>query len=753
MASRSLKNRQNIKKKSAMSGVLIVITVLVAVILAGVGGVAAVASSWLDELPEYKEADSFNTAEKSRIYANDGVTLLAELFLEDREPLDTLDEVSAYVRAGTVATEDERFYTHDGVDMMGIARALFVNLSGGELEGASTITQQFVRNTILSKEATEISVKRKVREAYLSIKLEEEFSKDDILLMYLNTINYGQGAYGIESASKRYFSKTATDLTLVEAATLIGIPQSPTYNNPVDYPDKCLERRNLVLDRMLTNGYISQEEHDEAAVEDLILNETKPSVDGIQKYPYFTDYVKTWLQKEYSQEKVFQGGLKVVTTIDPTLQQYAETAAANKRDRLGDSDLDVGMTVIEPDTGYIVAMVGGKDFSSGQWNVATAGHQPGSTFKTFTLVAALEYGISPFSSISCSRSVSLPDGNKTWNVRNYNGAEYGTRTVAGAFAVSSNTAFARLIMEVGADNVVDVAKRMGITSPLKEVPAITLGTEDVSTTEMAAAYATIANGGTNRGSIAVKEIYDRNNTLIYESDTKGTRALSPEIAYAATEVMKGVITSGTATDASLSSGQPVAGKTGTTDDYKDKWFCGFTPQLSTAIWVGGSPDRKVMPSSISCNDVFREFMNAALQGEPIRDFPVADSPDYSSNKNIGGGSSSNDSKDSDDTKNTEPDENNSGNEGNGGSTTPTPTPDPEPKPTPDPEPKPTPDPDPDPVTPDPPDPVTPDPESNTTNSPASNLVALLPNLWHMISNNGIELPTISYSWKPVVYFN
>lgn len=267
MASRSIKNRPGIKKKHPSIGFLAVFTVFLAVIVAGFSGVYALGSSWIGDLEDYDVSDAgqLNSSLPSIMLASDG-TELARFQVEYRDPVE-LDQISEYVREGTVATEDERFYEHGGFDLAGIARAVYVNLTGSGKEGASTITQQLVRNTILADEMNDISFKRKVREMYLSVKLEEQYSKDEILLMYLNTINYGSGAYGIEAASQRYFSKHASELTLAEAAALIGIPQSPTYNNPIDHEDNCLARRNLVLDRMLTNGYITQEEHDAAQAE------------------------------------------------------------------------------------------------------------------------------------------------------------------------------------------------------------------------------------------------------------------------------------------------------------------------------------------------------------------------------------------------------------------------------------------------------------------------------------------------------
>ena len=308
-------------------GVLVAAFSVVLVVGLGAFGVGRVVDAWVGELPSVHDPNAFAYSAKTRIYANDRTTLLAEFYLQDQEPIEK-DQVGDYVLKGTVATEDTRFYEHEGVDYYGIGRALVNNLNGGSLEGASTITQQLVRNTLLSSEANDISFRRKVREAELAIEMEQAYSKDDILLMYLNTINYGSGCYGIEAAAQHYFSKSAIDLTLAEAATLVGIPQSPTYNNPEDYPENCTKRRNVVLDRMLTHGAITQEEHDSAVEEELVLDVETRAEDGIYEYPYFTSYVRQQLLDQLSFEEVFDGGLTIYTTIDPTLQGYAEEAAA-----------------------------------------------------------------------------------------------------------------------------------------------------------------------------------------------------------------------------------------------------------------------------------------------------------------------------------------------------------------------------------------------------------------------------------------
>ncbi len=618
MATRRRRSRHARPGKSGFKpGVLL--AVLGAALVACCIAAVAMCSVWLQDLPDYTDASAYNYAEKTKVYANDGTTLLAEFFLENRDPIE-LSEMGDYVTKGTVATEDERFYQHSGIDLMGIARAVWVNVTHTGREGASTITQQFVRNTILADEAQESTLKRKVREAYIAIKLEEIYSKQDILQMYLNTINYGQGAYGIQAAAQRYYSVDAKDLTLAQAATLIGIPQSPTYNNPIDNPNNCKQRRNLVLDRMLSNGVITQEQHDAAQAEELNLNVSAVSSgDGMYKYKYFTSYVRQQLLQNYSTDEVFKGGMVVTTTLDPEIQDAAEKAANAKLKTLS-SNLELAMVSVDPNTGYIKALIGGRDYDSNEYNLATqAKRQPGSSFKTFTLLAALNAGVSPETNLNCTSSVTL-DG---WKVENYGGTNYGTRSIASAFAVSSNTGFAQLCTKIGADKVVEMAKKCGIETSLDAYPSITLGSEEVTVREMAQAYATIANGGTKHEAICIESIKDSNGNVIYQANTTGEKVLDTALTQAATDVMKGVVTSGTGRGASIDNGQPVAGKTGTSENWRDKWFCGITPQLSTAIWIGGR-DEVQMPSSVACDGVFGSFMSTVLKGKSIVQFPTSE---------------------------------------------------------------------------------------------------------------------------------
>lgn len=338
MASRSIKNRPSIKKKHPFVGLLAFLSIIAAICVAGCIGIVVLGNSWIGDLKTYdvSEVSELNSSAPTTVLASDETTQLARFQVENREPVE-LSGISKYVMQGTVATEDEQILRSWRLRPGRHCPSRIGHAYRIGREGASTITQQFVRNTVLADEMNDILLKRKVREMYLSVKIEEMYSKNDILLMYLNTVNYGSGAYGIQAASQRYFSKDATDLTLVEAATLVGIPQSPTYNNPIDYPDNCYARRNLVLDRMLTNGYITQEEHDSAKAQELVLNPSVPSMDGIEKYPYFTSYVKNVLSDEYSQLDVFKGGLTVVTTLDVDTQEAAEDAISSKEEGLSDA--------------------------------------------------------------------------------------------------------------------------------------------------------------------------------------------------------------------------------------------------------------------------------------------------------------------------------------------------------------------------------------------------------------------------------
>ena len=594
------------------------------------GGVMSAYDKWSSDLPVIN-SEAFNFAEDSYMYASDGETLLAKFQLEKRDPV-TLDAVSSYVIRGTIDVEDIRYYEHNGVDVPGIVRALVNNLKGGALEGASTITQQLVRNTMLSDEATDISLRRKVREAELALEMEKRYSKEEILNMYLNTINYGDGCYGIQAAAWNYFQTSAADLSLAQAAALVGIPQSPTAFNPKENPQACLERRNQVLERMLTAGDITQAQYAVAMNEELDLNPApdEPS-QGIYAFPYFTSFVRDSLMasdNKYncSYADLFEGGLRIYTTLDVGMQEDAEAACSDQYGSMDDG-MDAALVAIDPRNGHVKALVGGNDFYSDQWNIAVQGGRPsGSTFKVFTLAAAIEDGMSPQTAIDCSNPVTLPTGQ---TVNNFGGQTYGIRTLADATAISSNTGYYRLTESLGVNKLIEMAHRLGIRSDLSPYPIITLGTENVTPLEMAEAYSSIATGGEHRDYVIITKIEDKNGKVLYESKDEPKRVLDEKVAGAVTDVLRGVFEKpyATAYGSGPDNGQPVAGKTGTGMEFRDHWLVGYCPQLCCAAWIGNR-DYSSTSEYLTANNLWHDFMSRALDGTDIIYFPEVEAPTY-----------------------------------------------------------------------------------------------------------------------------
>ena len=644
-------------------------------LLAGVAfgaGMIANVNKWLQDLPDYTNTELYLTSEPTTILDAQG-NQIASFYSQNRETV-TIDQVSPYVLDGTVATEDERFYEHAGVDLYGIARAAVVQLMGGS-EGASTITQQLVRNTILSDEQFDITLERKVREAYLALKVEEIYSKEEILMMYLNTIYYGHGAYGIEAAANTYLSKHANELTLAEAALLVGLPNSPSMYDPTVNPDLAVERRNTVLDRMLSNGKISQEEHDAAQAEPLTLNVSETSSTGIEvnAYPEFVEYIRALMEEEFSYESIFSGGLTVYTTIDPNVQNAAQSAVTDQLNAVGLSDLDAGMTIIDNKTGYIRAMVGGRDYAGdpNHVNHATAGRATGSSFKAFTLAEAISQGMNPQIPINCSSPMTFDNG--TYRVENYGNTSYGTISLARATEYSSNTGYVQVAKAVGIQNVIDLCHDLGIDTELPPYSSTTLGTASLSTLQMAEAYSTFATGGTHRDAVAITQITNREGEVVYQHEDKSEKVLETNVTQAVTQVLQGVISNpgATGTAAALSVNQPFAGKTGTSENTCDLWFCGYTPQYTISVWSGYTSGnvpiylygREALGSDITLPMV-RNVMNTILAGVAREEFPTSSEPiAYKDNsywkvdgKQLVGNTSTNDNDDNEDGEDTTQDE-------------------------------------------------------------------------------------------------
>lgn len=566
--------------------VLRVLGVVVAgLILAAAVGVAMAygyVNKSLQNLPNIKDPNAFKVAEPTKVYSADGV-LLANFHLENREVV-PMSAIATNLVDAVVATEDERFYQHHGVDTQGILRALVIDAQAGNArQGASTITQQYIRNTILANQARDITIARKIREMYLASEFEKIYSKRDILGMYLNTVYFGDGAYGAEAASLTYFGKPAAQLTLAEAALMGGLPQSPNGFNPYSNMPGAKSRQRWVLGRMVANKYITQKQAAEAEKQPIVLKRIANPNQGIYADGYFVSYVRKLLLAQYPDSLIFKGGLKVYTTIDENLQAAATRAVQGVLNK--PNDPESALVAIDPNTGFIKAMYGGKDYNADPFNMATQGRrQPGSSFKMFVLVTAIEKGIPPRRPIDSSSPAVIPS-HPPWKVSNSEGKGNGWITISDATRNSVNCVFARLIWELGASEVATTAKRMGITSNIPPYPSIALGSAPVSPLEMASAYGTLAANGTHFKPTAITKILNSDGAVILDYKPAGQQVLTPEVAWAVTQQLMGVVTGGTGTRAALN-GREVAGKTGTAQNYQDAWFVGYTPQLVTAVWMG-----------------------------------------------------------------------------------------------------------------------------------------------------------------------
>jgi len=531
-------------------------------------------------LPDLRvDANAFKPPQTSVVYAADG-TVLAEWHGEQDRTIVAFDEIPKTMRDAVVAIEDQRFYTHTGVDSQAIIRALKVNAeSGAYRQGGSTITQQVVKLLFTEGERT---LSRKVREALMAYQLETKADKGQLLETYLNLVYFGQGSYGVESASQRYFGKPASALTLPESAMLAGIIKSPTRYSPTQDIEAATQRRNVVLSKMYELGYISGAEKHDAEVADVVL---APPAEIPEIAPYFVEYVKQGLLDELGSELVFQGGLRVYTTLEPSMQKSAEESAHKFLPTK--SDPEVSLVCLDFANGDILAMVGGRDFKADQFNLAAQGRrQPGSAFKPFVLVTALDQGIRPNAVFSAAPySVEVTDG--VWSVQNYeNEVTSGSMTLSAATNWSVNAVYARLIMKVKPENVVKTAVAMGITTPLEPNPAIALGglKYGVSPLEMASAYGTIASGGLHRTPRGIASVTDGAGKVIYEPESTELRAIDAGTAKTAGLMLHDVIEQGTGQAARIDTW--AAGKTGTTQAYRDAWFVGYSSGLCTAVWVG-----------------------------------------------------------------------------------------------------------------------------------------------------------------------
>jgi penicillin-binding protein 1A len=579
------------------------------------------------ELPDVKQLETYKPKSATRLYADDG-TLFAELFVEKRIPIPA-SEMPKQLRLAFVAIEDVRFYNHVGIDVRGILRAAYKNMMRQSFsEGASTITQQLARNLFLTPTK---SFKRKIEEAILAVNIERTYSKDEILSMYLNLIYLGEGAYGIEAASYTYFHKKARDLNLQEAATLASLTKAPSRSSPFKNLPKATERRNLVLRKMYEAGFINKNEQVMAATSALTL---APFRTYARKNGFFIEYVKQTLEERASsKEEVYTQGLNVKTSLNLQMTEFANSAIekglVSYRERHPRTlELpEVALAAIELKTGEVKVLIGGKDFATSPYNRMTqAKRQPGSAFKPIIYLAALEEGLKPGSMLrDAPLSFTNPWTGQVWSPKNYNNEYHGDVTMRRALELSLNTATVRLLQRIGAENVIDLAQRLHISASFEPNLSLALGSAEVVPLELALAYATVARFGAYLPPKVIRAISTIENEEIYTEQSEGPDAepvVNPEQAASLIEMMKGVVKQGTAAKAGRLP-YYLAGKTGTTNDFRDAWFIGFSPNLLCAVWVGYDKETHLAgkeSGATAALPIWIDFMSKALTHYPNEDF-------------------------------------------------------------------------------------------------------------------------------------
>jgi penicillin-binding protein 1B len=566
------------------------------------------------------------------------VTGLYDRIWQERR-LVNLSEVPPLLARAILVIEDERFYRHRGIDPVAILRASWANLrSGGIVQGGSTLTQQLMKNFFLGDERT---LRRKVKEVLMALVAERKYAKEEILENYLNEIYLGQkgaqGIFGVWEAAQFYFSKELPDLTVGEMALLAGLIKAPNRYSPYRSIETAAQRRNVVLGKMLEEKLISRRQY-EAALREMIPR--RELVKVANDAPYYVDFLKRELAENYSHEVLTAEGLGIFTSLDLQLQKLAERSLAEGLKRLeesypylrkrGEEDhLEGAIVVLKPQTGEIKAMAGGRDYQKSQFNrIFQAKRQPGSVFKPFVYLAALMYGpeaggkgFTPVTLVEDSPFTWNYEGQE-WQPANYKDEYFGTVTFRTALEKSLNSATARVAREVGIRYVRDIAYRLGIQSPLPAFPSVALGSAEVTPLEVAVAFSTLANNGVRTQPLAVKQVMDQSGRVVEKRDIRVEKVITPQLAFMMNHLLKGVLDRGTGRVARLQGfNRPAAGKTGTTNDTKDAWFVGYTPELLTVVWVGFDNQSKLgLSGAQAALPIWTEFMKRATAGAPVTDF-------------------------------------------------------------------------------------------------------------------------------------
>jgi len=582
------------------------------------------------DLPQIRELENFEPSAITHIYSADQV-LLGELFMEKRSIV-PIGQFPADLITALVTIEDRNFYSHSGIDLKGILRAIVKDILAGHFaEGASTITQQLAKTLFLTKEKT---LTRKAKEAILAFQLERRYTKDEILALYLNQIYFGSGAYGVESAAQRYFGKPASQMDLSQCALIAGLPQAPSTYSPLNHPDLAAKRRNLVLRVMRRQGLIDDNQYQAAIAQPVRVSAQEKAAGAA---PYFVQYIKPGLEAVVGPDLLYKGGLTVHTSLSYRLQQQACQALDKGLQQIQERRKQQGQTssapqgalvAIDVKTGGILAMVGGRDFSESAFNRAVSAHrQPGSAFKPIVYALAIAHGFSQASLVLDAPVVfKAGSDNKDWQPENFSKSYQGEMTLRYALAHSKNIPIVRLVERLGPSAVVQFAHQLGIGSSLSPNLSIGLGTSSTTLLEITAAYAVFPNGGISIPPFGVSEILDRNNALIWRVKPSIRPALTEPQAAIMVDMLQGVIKEGTG-QAAQQLNLPLAGKTGTTNKYRDALFVGFSPSVATGVWVGMddfSPLGDLETGARAALPIWIEFMDAASADGAALDFTIPD---------------------------------------------------------------------------------------------------------------------------------
>lgn len=576
------------------------------------------------DLPEVAALEDFAPSAATRVLDAEG-GLLTEFFVARRLPV-PLSQIPEHLVQAVIAIEDRRFFEHPGMDVIRNFGALLHDIRNLSLaQGGSTITQQLAKNLFLSPEKT---ITRKLKELFLAFQIERRYSKDEILGLYLNQIFFGAGAYGVEAAAQTYFGRQASQLSLAEAALIAGLPKSPMGYSPYNHPDRAVKRRNLVLGAMVQAGYLSQEARRQATAEPLIL---APRRLERARAPYFCEMVRGRLIELFGWNQVYRGGLTVLTTLDPTLSQAAETAVKNGAARLAKIAIPAGaetpqaaLVALEPGTGRVLALAGGVDFTASPYDRARlAQRQPGSAFKPIIYATAIASGKTQADQVwDAPLSLDLPGRDEPWRPQNYTPGFLGSLTLRRALEVSQNVPAIRLLMEIGLDPVIETARALGLATPLGRNPSLALGAHETRLIELTAAYNTFASSGLYIQPWAIFRVLDRTGAVIHTPAPARRAALTAQTAFIITDMLGGVIQNGTGR-AARALNAPLAGKTGTTNEYYDALFVGYSSTVTAGVWTGydsHAPMGRAATGAGAALPIWMEFMETAIKTRPPEPF-------------------------------------------------------------------------------------------------------------------------------------